>query len=90
MNYSLFPFQIQLNHLVIQEIDDNLKTREQKILQHLVRSPAVALQREMCGHHYMSWCQLARSFCMLKQGQVMMAAAATASPSGPSWSYSIN
>ena len=58
-------------------------SRASQPLQVLVRSPAVALQREMCGHHYMSWCQLARSFCMLKQGQVMMAAAATASPSGP-------
>ena len=35
---SLFPFQIQLNHLAIQEINDNLKEQEEKILDYQVLS----------------------------------------------------
>ena len=38
MIYSLFPFQIQRNQLAIQEIDDNLKTHEKKILDYQVLS----------------------------------------------------
>ena len=33
----------------------------------------MTLQREVCSYHYLSWCQLTRSSCMLKQEQVMIA-----------------